>query len=84
MCLDSVGNIVAVGGWQRSGPGPLAYVFSPGGAILETHALPGDLPMRCAFGDADLGSLYVTSGEGVLYRAKADGRRGANLDAARK
>ena len=29
MCLDADGNIVAVGGWQRSGPGPLVYVFSP-------------------------------------------------------
>jgi sugar lactone lactonase YvrE len=74
--LDSEGNIVACAGWRRSGPGPLIYVFSPSGAVLETHPVPADLPMRCAFGDADLESLYVTTGEGHLYRAKATGRRG--------
>ena len=76
MCLDRDGNIVACAGWRRSGPGPLVYVISPQGAVLETHALPGDLPVRCAFGDADLASLYVTTAEGSLYRARATGRRG--------
>lgn len=76
LSLDSDGNIVACAGWQRSGPGPLIYVFSPAGAVLETHPFPADLPMRCAFGDADLSSLYVTTGEGHLYRAQATGRRG--------
>jgi sugar lactone lactonase YvrE len=76
MCLDRDGNIVACAGWQRSGPGPLVYVISPAGVVLETHELPGDLPVRCAFGDADLSSLYVTTGEGKLFRAKATGRRG--------
>ncbi len=76
LCLDHQGNIVACGGWKRSGPGPIIYVFAPSGAILETHLLPGDLPMRCAFGDMDLESLYVTTGEGHLFRAKTSGRRG--------
>ncbi len=76
LCLDHHGNIVACGGWKRSGAGPLIYVFSPSGAVLETHPLPGDLPMRCAFGDTDLESLYVTTGEGNLFRARAAGRRG--------
>ena len=76
MCLDREGNIVACGGWKHSGPGPLIYVFSPSGAVLETHPLPTDLPMRCAFGDSDLESLYVTTGGGHLYRAKATGRGG--------
>ena len=76
MCLDSDGNIIACGGWGKSGAGPMIYVFSPSGAILETHAVPGDQPMRCAFGDADRGSLYVTTGDGYVYRAKATGRRG--------
>jgi gluconolactonase len=76
MCLDGAGNIIACGGWQHSGPGPLIYVFSPDGAILETHTAPVDLPMRCAFGDPGLTSLYLTSGGGHLYRAKATGRRG--------
>lgn len=76
MCLDSAGNIVACGGWQRNGPGALIYVFSPSGAVISTHAAPVDMPMRCAFGDADLGGLYVTSGDGSLYRARDTGLRG--------
>ena len=31
---------------------------------------------RCAFGDADLGSLHMTGGDGCLYRAQGLGRRG--------
>ena len=76
MCLDSDGNIVACAGWKKSGGGPVIYVISPSGTLLETHPAPADLPMRCAFGDADLGSLYVTAGDGGLYRAKNTGRRG--------
>jgi gluconolactonase len=76
MCLDAGGNIVACAGWRRSGPGPHVHVFSPGGAVLESHPLPADLPMKCAFGDADLGTLYVTTGEGRLLRARITGRRG--------
>jgi gluconolactonase len=78
LCLDKDGNIIASGGLKQSGAGPLVYVFSPSGSVLETHALPvgADAPMRCAFGDADLGSLYVTTGTGELYRAKSIGRTG--------
>jgi gluconolactonase len=76
MCLDRDGNIVACAGAKSAGPGPMVYVISPSGAVLESHALPGDLPVKCAFGDSDLSSLYVTTGEGMLYRAKGTGRRG--------
>ena len=76
MCLDSDGNIVACGGSRQSGPGPLIYVFSPSGAVIETQPAPDDAPMKCAFGDAGLGSFYVTTGGGHLYRAKGIGRRG--------
>lgn len=69
MCLDKDGNIVAVGGWRKSGPGPLVYVFSPTGAVIESHALPPDMPMRCAFGGGALDELYVTTGGGELWRA---------------
>jgi hypothetical protein len=34
------------------------------------------MPMRVAFGDAGLGSLYLTTGDGQLFRAKDTGRRG--------
>lgn len=70
MCLDRDGNIVACAGWRQGGPGPLIYVFAPGGAILETVAFPDDLPARCAFGGAGRADLYVTSGEGNLLRLR--------------
>jgi gluconolactonase len=77
MCTDREGNIVACAGWKKSGPGPLVQVFSPAGAILESHPVPSDQPMNCAFGDADLASLYVTTAAGELLRASDCGRRGA-------
>ena len=46
------------------------------GTIVESHPSPADAPMRVAFGDADLGSLYLTAADGGLYRAKGIGRRG--------
>jgi len=77
MCLDSDGNIVACGGWKKGGiAGPVIHVVSPSGTILETHPAPADMPMRCAFGDAGLASLYLTAGDGGLYRATNTGRRG--------
>jgi hypothetical protein len=41
--------------------------------------VPGDRPMACTFGDSGLRSLYVTTGEGHLYRAQNIGRRGGQL-----
>jgi sugar lactone lactonase YvrE len=76
MCLDSEGNIIACAGWRKGGAGPMVYVISPSGTILESHPAPADMPMRCAFGDAGLSSLYVTAGDGGLYRAKNTGRKG--------
>jgi gluconolactonase len=67
LCIDGRGNIVAVAGWRRAGPGPLVYVFAPSGAVLESHPFPADAPMNCAFGGAD---LYVTTAAGELWRAK--------------
>jgi len=76
MCTDREGHLVACAGCRKSGPGPLVYVFSPGGAIIESHLVPSDQPMNCAFGDADLSSLYVTTAGGELLRARNCGRRG--------
>jgi gluconolactonase len=76
MCLDSEGNIIACAGWKKGGLGPTIYVLSASGTVLETHAASADLPMRCAFGDAGLTSLYLTAGDGGLYRARDIGRRG--------
>ena len=72
MCLDSSGNIVATAGWELGGPGPSIYVFSPAGEVLERHPIPAKRPTNCAFGDEDLRSLYITTTEGHLFRARTD------------
>jgi gluconolactonase len=76
MCLDNEGHIVACAGWKKGGLGPMVYVISASGTVLETHPAPADMPMRCAFGDVGLAGLYLTAGDGGLYRARAIGRRG--------
>ncbi len=72
MCLDIDGNIVATAGWEVSGPGGMIYVFTPTGRVLETHPVPCQRPTNCTFGGADLRTLYVTSIEGHLLRARTD------------
>ena len=76
MCLDTDGNIIACAGFRAGGPGPMIYVFAPSGRVLETHPVPVDRPTNCTFGDADLSTLYVTTGGGHLYRVRNTGRRG--------
>jgi gluconolactonase len=70
MCLDRDGNIVATAGYELGGPGPHIYVFSPEGEALEMHPVPCKRPTNCAFGDDDLRTLYVTTIEGFLFRAR--------------
>ena len=72
MVLDTEGNIVATAGFQQSGPGPMVYVFSSTGDILEKHPMPVDRPTNCTFGGADLRTLYVTTGGGHLFRADTE------------
>ena len=72
MCLDEDGNIVATAGSAESGPGPMLYVFTPAGRVLETHPVPDPLPTNCAFGGPDLDALYLTGGSGHLFRAETD------------
>ena len=72
MCLDVEGNIIATAGWEVAGPGPLIYVFSPTGRVLETHPVPCLRPTNCAFGGPDMTTLYVTSTQGHLFRAETD------------
>ena len=72
MCLDVDGNIIATAGWDRAGPGPLIYVFSPTGRVIETHPVPCRMPTNCCLAGPDMTTLYVTSTEGHLYRAETD------------
>jgi gluconolactonase len=78
MRLDTEGNVIACCGWEVSGPGPLMYVFSAGGEVVETHPVPCTRPTNCAFGGDDLTDLYVTTIEGFLLRAKTN-RAGRTL-----
>jgi gluconolactonase len=72
MRLDTGGNIIATAGWELGGPGPLIYVFSPSGDVLETHPVPCTRPTNCGFGGEDLSTLYVTTIEGFLFRAQTE------------
>ena len=69
MVLDGEGNIIATAGYKAGGPGPMIYVFSASGEVLETHPTPFDRPTNCSFGGEDLSTLYVTTIDGFLLRA---------------
>jgi gluconolactonase len=70
MCLDADGNIVATAGWEVSGAGPMIYVFSPAGRVLETHRVPANRPTNCCFGGADMTTLFVTTTQGHFFKAE--------------
>ncbi|MDP1538094.1 MAG: SMP-30/gluconolactonase/LRE family protein [Burkholderiales bacterium] len=72
MCLDADGNIVATAGWEVAGAGPMIYVFSPTGRVLETHPVPANRPTNCCFGGPDLTTLFVTSTDGHFFKAQTD------------
>ena len=72
MTLDLDGNIVACAGWESGGPGPMIYVFSPTGRVLETHPIRVERATNCCFGDRDMKTLYVTTGGGHLFRARTN------------
>lgn len=70
MCLDADGNIVATAGWEVAGAGPMIYVFSPTGRVLETHPVPAIRPTNCCFGGPDMRTLFVTTTQGHFFRAE--------------
>lgn len=72
MKLETAGNIIATAGWELGGPGPSVYVFSPQGEVLARHPVAAKRPTNCAFAEADLKTLYVTSTEGHLFRARTE------------
>lgn len=61
MTIDRAGNIYCAGATD-------VWIWSPGGKLLHKIACP-TRPINCAFGDADLQSLYIT-GFGGLYRQR--------------
>ena len=68
MCLDREGNVVAAAGGGEAGPGPMVYVITSKGRILESQPLP-EAPTNCAFGGPESNDLYVTTTDGSLFRA---------------
>ena len=70
MCLDAEGNIVATAGWDISGAGPMLYVFSPTGRVLETHPIPASRPTNVCFGGPDMTTVFVTTGHGHFFKAQ--------------
>ncbi len=80
---DSEGNLYVAAGLNRSNPPfePDAsvkagiYVLDQQGKLLDFVAVPTDEVTNCAFGGADLRTLYITGG-GTLYsiRTKNKGR----------
>lgn len=61
MKTDSSGNLYAAG--------PLGiWVYSPGGTVLDTIAVPGQVT-NCNWGDSDRRTLYITSGS-EIYRIR--------------
>ena len=72
MCLDVDGNIVATAGWEVSGAGPMIYVFSPTGRVLETHPVPAIRPTNCCFGGLDMTTLFVTTTQGHFFKVETN------------
>jgi gluconolactonase len=72
MCFDADGNIVATAGWEVSGAGPMIYVFSPTGRVLETHPVPAIRPTNCCFGGPDMTTLFVTTTQGHFFKAETN------------
>ncbi len=72
MCLDVEGNIIATAGFRAGGPGPMLYVFSPGGTVLEMHPVDAEKPTNCSFAEEGLHTLYVTTIDGHLFRTETE------------
>ena len=72
MCFDAEGNIIATAGYEVSGAGPMLYVFSASGRVLETHPIGCNRPTNVCFGGPDMTTVFVTSTNGHLYKAETD------------
>jgi len=76
MKLDQQGRLYVAGGLNTS-RAPVEtnekqggiYVFSPSGELLQFLLIPRDEVTNCAFGGADLKTLYITAG-GTLWSVR--------------
>ncbi len=76
---DSLGRLFVAGGLNKPNPPaePSAtvkggiYVLGPDGKLLDFLPVPTDEVTNCAFGGADLKTLYVTGG-GTLYSIRVN------------
>ena len=58
MCTDAAGNL-----WVAFWGGGQVRNFSPEGELLGVVAVPASLVTNCAFGGADLSTLYITTAD---------------------
>ena len=56
---------------RRWTPAPGVHVFSPAGKLLDYIPIPEDTVTNCAFGGADMRTLYVTAGK-TLYQVRTE------------
>jgi len=83
MSVDVKGNLyVAAGLHRRRGTSetldtkPGIHVFAPSGELLNFIPIPEELVTNCAFGAADLKTLYVTAGKTLFkFRTEIEGTR---------
>ncbi|MCM3901260.1 MAG: SMP-30/gluconolactonase/LRE family protein [Pyrinomonadaceae bacterium] len=78
MSIDVKGNLyVAAGLHRRRGTSetldtkPGIHVFAPSGELLKFIPIPEELVTNCAFGGADLKTLYVTAGK-TLFKVRTE------------
>jgi gluconolactonase len=78
LCIDSLGNLYAAAGLHRRrgtsetlDTRPGVHVFSPAGKLLQFIPIPEDTITNCAFGGADLRTLYVTAGK-TLFQVRME------------
>lgn len=70
ICVDSASRIFACVGAHGELDKGAVCVYAKDGHLLETYPVASGRPVHCAFGDADLRSLYVTTAQGQLLRIR--------------